>query len=104
MLQGAWGNDSFCPLLKHFQAYFRAGLVARRFRVLGATVLGAAAFARFLALAVFSVFFRFFLYLLLFLFIAFPCLFGLFLPRSTSHQLMPNQWTKSSHAWQVCAA
>ena len=28
---------SFCPLSKHFQAYFRAGLVARCFRVLGAS-------------------------------------------------------------------
>ena len=34
-------------------------MVARRFRVLGATVLGAAAFARFLALAVFFLFLSF---------------------------------------------
>ena len=34
-------------LLKHFQAYFQAGLVARCFTVLGATVLGASLFAAF---------------------------------------------------------
>ena len=32
--------SSFCPLLKHFQAYFRAVLVARCFRVLGQRCLG----------------------------------------------------------------
>ena len=45
MLQGAWYNGawciSFCLLLQHYQNYFRTGLVARCFRVLGATVLGA---------------------------------------------------------------
>ena len=38
-------GQQLLPLLAHIQAYFRAGLVARCFRVLGATVLGAAAFA-----------------------------------------------------------
>ena len=54
-LQGAWGNgawgSSFCLLLKHFQAYFRAGLVVRRFRVLGATVLWVAVLPAFKTLS-----------------------------------------------------